>query len=246
MTRNMRHLFTILLSAALISCSAQNADDGQNVGLAAMRAQIDTLDNQLLHILAQRLNVCVEVGKYKKEHNIEVVQPNRFNEILERQCKAGKALGLSEDFVKKIMNTIHDESVQQQEKLKADSCTEGTSSASKVTSVELLKTSQSWDGVDLPDYLKGKPELRVLKVVVPPHSALGKHHHDVMSYGVVNTGHLTLVREEDGKEITVNPGEAVVETVGTVHHGENRGDDSVEVIVFYLSKENLPLSVSDE
>ena len=59
-------------------------------------------------------------------------------------------------------------------------------------------------------------------------------------------GELTLVRESDGKETTVHPGEAVVETLGTVLHGENRGDETTEVIVFYLSKEGLPLSVADE
>ncbi len=117
---------------------------------------------------------------------------------------------------------------------------------SKVESVELLKTSQSWDGAELPDYLVGKPELRVLKVTLPPHSALPKHHHDVMSYGVVIKGQLTLVRESDGKENTVHQGEAVVETVGTVHHGENRGDEPAEVYVFYLSQEGTPLSVADE
>ena len=117
---------------------------------------------------------------------------------------------------------------------------------SKVESVELLKTSQSWDGAELPDYLGGKPELRVLKVTVPPHSSLSKHHHDVMSYGIVNKGELTLIRKSDKKEKTVRQGEAVVETVGTVHHGENRGDEPVEVIVFYLSKEGMPLSVADE
>lgn len=129
------------------------------------------------------------------------------------------------------------------------SCTKANAEedeGAKVKSVELLKTSQSWDGAELPDYLQGKPELRVLKVVVPPHCSLPKHHHDVMSYGVVNKGALTLVRESDKKEITVQQGGAVVETVGTVHHGENRGNDTVEVIVFYLSQESMPLSVSDE
>lgn len=125
-------------------------------------------------------------------------------------------------------------------------CTKANNETAKVESVELLKTSQSWDGAELPDYLEGKPELRVLKVVIPPHSSLPKHHHNVMSYGVVNKGQLTLVRESDGKEKTVRQGEAVVETVGTVHHGENRGDESVEVDVFYLSKKGMPLSVADE
>ncbi len=128
------------------------------------------------------------------------------------------------------------------------SCSENANAneTAKPESEELLKTSQSWDGVDLPNYLEGKPELRVLKVTLPPHCALPKHHHDVMSYGVVNKGQLTLVREADGKETTVHEGEAVVETVGTVHHGENRGNVTTEVVVFYLSKEGVPISVADE
>ncbi len=128
------------------------------------------------------------------------------------------------------------------------SCTDSAKAdeSAKVESVELLKTSQSWDGAELPNYPEGKPELRVLKVTLPPHSKLPKHHHDIMSYGVVNKGQLTLVRESDGKEKTVTAGEAVVETVGTVHHGENRGDVPTEVVVFYISKEGTPLSVSDE
>lgn len=130
----------------------------------------------------------------------------------------------------------------------ATSCVENGNAeeTTKVESVELLKTSQSWDGVELPDYPVGKPELRVLRVVLPPHSMLPKHHHDVMSYGIVNSGELTLVRESDGLEKTVRSGEAVVETVGTVHHGENRGDVPTEVIVFYVSQEGTPLSVADE
>lgn len=116
----------------------------------------------------------------------------------------------------------------------------------KAESVELLKTSQSWDGAELPDYPEGKPELRAIKVTLPPRSALPKHHHDIMSYGVVSKGQLTLVRESDGKEKTVRQGEAVVETVGTVHHGENRSDEPTEIFVFYVSKAGIPLSVADE
>lgn len=128
------------------------------------------------------------------------------------------------------------------------SCTDSAKAdaPAKAESVELLKTSQSWDGAELPDYPEGRPELRVLRVTLPPHSKLPKHHHDIMSYGVVNKGQLTLVRESDGMEKTVGPGEAVVETVGTVHHGENRGDIATEVTVFYISKEGTPLSVADE
>ena len=69
-----------------------------------------------------------------------------------------------------------------------------TNEGAKAQSGELLKTSQSWDGAQLPDYLVGKPELRVLKVILPPHCSLPKHHHDVMSYGVVTKGQLTCER----------------------------------------------------
>lgn len=122
----------------------------------------------------------------------------------------------------------------------------GVENSGEIQKMELLCTSQSWDGVELPDYPDGKPQLRVLKVVLPPHSSLPKHHHDVMSYGIVNSGQLTLIRDSDGMEKTVHKGEAVVETVGTVHHGENRGDEPTEVVVFYISKDGEPLSVADE
>ncbi len=129
----------------------------------------------------------------------------------------------------------------------AYSCTRaGAGEVCKIESEELLRSSRSWDGVQLPDYPDGKPELRVLKVTVPPHCSLPRHHHDVMSYGVVNRGQLTLVRDSDGLETTVNEGEAVVETVSTVHHGENRGDVPLEIVVFYISTESQPISASDE
>ena len=47
----------------------------------------------------------------------------------------------------------------------------------------------------------------------------------------------------DGKEKTVYAGETVVEMVGTIHHGENRGTHPVVLCMFYLSQEGLPLSV---
>jgi quercetin dioxygenase-like cupin family protein len=128
------------------------------------------------------------------------------------------------------------------------SCSGGGDSkeTAKAESVEIFKTSQSWDGVELPDYPEGKPEVRAIKVTLPPHCSLPKHHHDIMSYGIIIKGQLTIVRESDGKEVTLHQGEAVAETVGTVHHGENRGDETTELYVFYASKSGMPLSVADE
>ena len=114
--------------------------------------------------------------------------------------------------------------------------------ATKVEIIELKCTSQSWDGVELPDYPVGKPELVVRRYVFPRGSRLGWHHHPVMNYGIVQQGELTIIGI-DGKEKTVRAGEAVVEMVGTVHHGENRGDKTVVLDMFYVSQKGTPLAV---
>lgn len=120
-----------------------------------------------------------------------------------------------------------------------------TSNPSAVSTIPLLRSSESWDGMSLPDYPKGKPELLVNQVIIPPHSELGWHHHEMMSYGIVTKGALTLVKRDTGEERTIHAGEAVIETVGSIHRGENRGDVPVEVTVFYISKEGATLSVPD-
>jgi quercetin dioxygenase-like cupin family protein len=111
-----------------------------------------------------------------------------------------------------------------------------------VESTELIRTSQSWDGVELPDYLQGRPELVAMKYVFPAGQKLGWHHHPVMNYGILVQGELTIIGQ-DGKEKTVHEGEPVVEMVNTIHHGENRGSKPVILYMFYLSQKGLPLAV---
>ena len=112
----------------------------------------------------------------------------------------------------------------------------------QVQSTELIRTSQSWDGVELPDYLQGRPELVAVKYVFPAGQKLGWHHHPVMNYGVLVQGELTIIGL-DKKEKVVHEGEAVVEMVGTIHHGENRGDKDIILYMFYLSQKDMPLAV---
>ena len=111
-----------------------------------------------------------------------------------------------------------------------------------VKSEELIRTSQSWDGVELPDYLKGRPELVAVRYEFPAGKKLGWHHHPVMNYGILVQGELTIIGQ-DGKEKTVHEGETVVEMVNTIHHGENRGSKPVILYMFYLSQKGLPLAV---
>ena len=111
-----------------------------------------------------------------------------------------------------------------------------------VQSAEMIRTSKSWDGVELPDYLQGRPELVAVKYEIPAGQKLGWHHHPVMNHGVLVQGELTIV-SLDGKEKVVHEGEVVVEMVDTIHHGENRGTKPVVLYMFYLTQEGTPLSV---
>ena len=120
--------------------------------------------------------------------------------------------------------------------------TQEDTAAQQGQSTELSRTSQSWDGVELPDYLQGRPELVAVKYEFPAGQKLGWHHHPVMNYGILVQGELTIIGL-DGKEKTVHEGEAVVEMVNTIHHGENRGTKPVILYMFYLSQDGMPLAV---
>ena len=119
---------------------------------------------------------------------------------------------------------------------------ENDNSEHQVQRTELIRTSQSWDGVELPDYLQGRPELVAIKYEIPAGEKLSWHHHPVMNHGILVQGELTII-DEHGNVKVVHEGEAVVEMVNTIHHGENRGTKPVILYMFYLSQEGLPLSV---
>ncbi len=85
--------------------------------LTTLRRQIDTLDNELLEILGKRMSVSREIGRYKKEHSMPVVQSGRFNDIIRSRVSMGEQMGMSEKFLKQVLLAIHDESVGQQIKI---------------------------------------------------------------------------------------------------------------------------------
>jgi len=83
-------------------------------GISQLRHQIDELDNQLMDLLAKRMRVCREIGQYKKEHNMTVLQTNRYNEILSKRGAQGALCGMAPEFVASVFEHIHEESVRQQ------------------------------------------------------------------------------------------------------------------------------------
>lgn len=98
-----------ILSLLVIRDSKATTED-----LHQLRMQIDELDNDLMNLLAKRMRVCREIGQYKKEHNLTVLQTSRYNEILEKRGAQGSLIGLSSESVAHIFEEIHEESVRQQ------------------------------------------------------------------------------------------------------------------------------------
>ena len=83
-------------------------------GITTLRRQIDEVDNQLMELLAKRMRVCREIGYFKKEHNMTVLQTSRYNEILDKRGAQGSLCGMDPMFVKTVFEAIHEESVRQQ------------------------------------------------------------------------------------------------------------------------------------
>lgn len=96
----------------------------------------------------------------------------------------------------------------------------------------LAKTSLSWDGSRLPDYSKGTPEITILRIKIPPGAQLPLHEHPVINAGVLLSGELTVVTE-DNKTLHLKAGEPIVEVVNKWHYGKNEGDKTAEILIVY-------------
>lgn len=82
--------------------------------IAELRKQIDSIDNELIDLLAKRMRVSREIGQYKKEHGITVLQAKRYSEILDKRGAQGALCGIGQECVSNIFEAIHEESVRQQ------------------------------------------------------------------------------------------------------------------------------------
>ena len=82
--------------------------------LGELRNQIDDCDNEIIEVLAKRMRVCREIGTFKKEHDMTILQTGRYNEILDKRGAQGSLCGMDSEFIKKVFEAIHEESVRQQ------------------------------------------------------------------------------------------------------------------------------------
>jgi chorismate mutase len=90
--------------------------------LNELRSEINKRDEELLHVLHQRMHVVKEIGLYKKKNNLSILQVNRWEELLKARMSVAEAMGLDSRFVKELYDLIHKESIRRQgEVLKEES-----------------------------------------------------------------------------------------------------------------------------
>jgi len=82
--------------------------------LADLRNQIDKIDDLVIQKMAERMQIVEQIGNYKKQNNITILQVNRWDEILRKSVNYGKALKLREEFTEKLLELIHAESIRKQ------------------------------------------------------------------------------------------------------------------------------------
>ncbi len=85
--------------------------------LNSLRSEIDKLDDELLDLLTRRMAVSQQIGRYKKEHDMPVLQARRYEEMLARRARQAVERGMDREFMRTVMQAIHEESIRQQMKV---------------------------------------------------------------------------------------------------------------------------------
>ena len=95
-------------------CRFNSIDDSEIDQLEKFRDQIDSVDSQMIELLAQRMKIVEEIGEYKHEKHMTILQLKRWEKVREKGIELGKDLGLSEKFITKLMRMIHKEAILKQ------------------------------------------------------------------------------------------------------------------------------------
>ncbi len=85
--------------------------------LSELRNKIDEIDEQLLEVLEKRMAISETIARHKKTSKVTILQPSRWNEILQKSITKGRKMGLDPEFVEAIFKAIHNESIMHQSRV---------------------------------------------------------------------------------------------------------------------------------
>lgn len=105
-------LSEILSKLVIRDVDSENIQYKENID--ELRTRIDEIDNELLDILTRRMGVVNEIGKYKKQNNITILQQGRWEKILEKVLAKGAEKDLDNEFIEKVFKAIHQASIDRQ------------------------------------------------------------------------------------------------------------------------------------
>ena len=108
--------FNSLLDTLKWRAGESNSETYQ-IALMGLREQIDSLDREILQLLAERMNVAENIGRIKRENDVRILQEARWGDIMERALTNSAPLGLSEHFLRTLLDAIHIESIDRQNKI---------------------------------------------------------------------------------------------------------------------------------
>lgn len=102
------------LIMSLIIRKPTTDDQGFLNQLEELRHQVDSIDHQLVELIASRMNISSRMGEYKCRNNVTILQMERWLEIIRTRTAHGEAIGLEGSFVERIMKLLHEESILRQ------------------------------------------------------------------------------------------------------------------------------------
>ncbi|MBE0661609.1 MAG: bifunctional 3-deoxy-7-phosphoheptulonate synthase/chorismate mutase type II [Bacteroidales bacterium] len=85
--------------------------------LKNLRRHIDRIDKELIEVLGKRMNIVHEMGEYKRDHNITILQIERWRDIINSRLKTAEKLGLDRDFLLRLLQLVHNESIRMQNEI---------------------------------------------------------------------------------------------------------------------------------
>lgn len=100
--------------AEILSGLRVRSGSGSGEGLAALRMQIDDIDGEMISLLARRMELTDSIGDYKRRSDMPVLQPDRYSRLLRALMQRGREHGLNPDFLRRLLESIHEESVRRQ------------------------------------------------------------------------------------------------------------------------------------
>ena len=85
--------------------------------LDELRGRIDRLDSEIYKLLSERMNAAEQIGRIKRDNNVMILQSARWNDVVERVLASSSQWGLSEDFLRTLLDAIHIESINRQNRI---------------------------------------------------------------------------------------------------------------------------------